>query len=86
MSLLKLVDGQIKEQEKRNAADSKHDAQAGRLRSLPGMGPILSAGAEIDYIGRFATAEKLCAYAGLAPSTPFQRRQNLARKGADSLQ
>jgi transposase len=42
-----------------------------RLESLPGVGPILAAvmAHEIDGIERFAGAEKLCGYAGLAPST-----------------
>ncbi len=39
--------------------------------SLPGMGPILAAVvvAEIDDISRFASAQKLCGYAGLCPAT-----------------
>jgi transposase len=41
------------------------------LESLPGIGPIFSSliATEIDGIGRFATAAKLCAYAGLVPTT-----------------
>jgi transposase len=41
------------------------------VRSLPGMGPILAAVvvSEIDDIGRFASAQKLCGYAGLGRST-----------------
>jgi transposase len=41
------------------------------LRSLPGMGPILAAVvvSEIDGIERFPSAQKLCGYAGLCPST-----------------
>jgi transposase len=41
------------------------------VRSLPGMGPILAAVVvtEIDTIERFASAQKLCGYAGLCPST-----------------
>ncbi len=39
------------------------------LRSLPGVGPILSVviAAEIGAIGRFATGERLASYAGLTP-------------------
>jgi transposase len=41
------------------------------IQSLPGMGPILAAVvvSEIDTIGRFSSAQKLCGYAGLCPST-----------------
>ena len=41
------------------------------VRSLPGMGPILAAVVvtEIDTIERFPSAQKLCGYAGLCPST-----------------
>ncbi|MGB9276122.1 MAG: transposase [Terrimicrobiaceae bacterium] len=41
------------------------------VRSLPGMGPILAAVvvSEIDGIERFPSAQKLCGYAGLCPST-----------------
>jgi hypothetical protein len=42
-----------------------------RILSLPGMGPILAAvvDSEIDEIGRFESAQKLCGYAGLCPTT-----------------
>jgi transposase len=42
-----------------------------RVLSLPGMGPILAAVVvnEIDGIERFTSAQKLCGYAGLCPST-----------------
>ena len=41
------------------------------VRSLPGMGPILAAVVvtEIDGIERFPSAQKLCGYVGLCPST-----------------
>jgi transposase len=41
------------------------------IQSLPGMGPILAAVvlSEIDTIKRFPTAQKLCGYAGLCPTT-----------------
>lgn len=41
------------------------------ILSLPGMGPILAAVVvnEIDDITRFKSAQKLCGYAGLCPST-----------------
>jgi len=42
-----------------------------RLKSLPGIGEFLARliDAEIDDIGRFSSAKKLAAYAGLVPST-----------------
>jgi transposase len=42
-----------------------------RLESLPGVGPIISAviAHEIDGIQRFLSPQKLCGYAGLAPTT-----------------
>lgn len=42
-----------------------------RVCSLPGMGPILAAVvvSEIDDISRFPSAQKLCGYAGLCPTT-----------------
>ena len=52
-------------------AQNKLNPAGKRLLSIPGMGPILAsvAAAEIDQIGRFESAEKLCAYAGLVPMT-----------------
>jgi transposase len=42
-----------------------------RVISIPGMGPILAAVvvSEIDEISRFPSAQKLCGYSGLCPST-----------------
>lgn len=61
----------IKELEQRLLADNANDAAVGHLQSLPGVGPILAAviAAEIDGIARFPRADKLCAYAGLVPTT-----------------
>ena len=41
------------------------------VQSIPGMGPILAAVvvSEIDSIKLFGSAQKLCGYAGLCPST-----------------
>ena len=41
------------------------------IESIPGMGKILAAvvGSEIDDIQRFSSVEKLCAFAGLVPTT-----------------
>lgn len=62
---------QIKGQEERIQKANALDADTLLIQSLPGMGRILAAvaAAEIDGIERFATSAKLCAYAGLIPST-----------------
>ena len=61
----------IQELEARILADNADDAATARLQTLPGVGNILAAvmAAEIDGIARFHRADKLCAYAGLAPTT-----------------
>jgi transposase len=61
----------IKELEKQIATDNANDATARRLQTMPGIGTILAAviAAEIDDIARFTRPEKLCAYAGLVPTT-----------------
>jgi transposase len=66
-----LLSTQIKALEQTIAADNQQDLAAGRLQSLPGVGAILSAviATEIDGIARFCRPEKLCAYAGLVPTT-----------------
>jgi len=42
-----------------------------RLQAMPGVGKILAPvlALQIDQIARFPTADKLCAYAGLVPTT-----------------
>jgi transposase len=71
VALLDLVAGQIRQQEKRIAAQNSLDPATRRLASLPGMGIILAsvAAVEIDGIERFCRPDKLCAYAGLVPTT-----------------
>jgi transposase len=61
----------IREDEKGLAAMVEASPALNHVRSLPGMGPILAAVvvSEIDTIRRFASAQKLCGYAGLCPST-----------------
>ncbi len=50
---------------------AKGDARARLLKSIPGIGPFFSILIlyEIDDISRFSGEKKLCAYAGLVPST-----------------
>ena len=71
LALHDLIATQMRAQEKRIAAEFGREAIAERLMSLPGVGPTLGAvlAAEIDQIGRFPNADKLCAYAGVVPTT-----------------
>jgi len=61
----------IKELETQIEATNDQDEATGRLQTLPGVGLILAAvmAAEIDGVERFPRADKLCAYAGLVPTT-----------------
>jgi len=71
LALHDLIAQQMKAQEKRIAAEFKTEAAHHHLLSVPGIGTTLAAviGCEIDQIGRFNSAEKLCAYAGVIPTT-----------------
>lgn len=71
LALIELLSSQIKAQEACIKTANSGDADTAFIASMPGMGPILSAvvAAEIDGIERFDSAAKLCAYAGLIPST-----------------
>jgi transposase len=71
LALLEQVDAQIRLMEERIQRRNKQDPLARRLQTLPGVGPILGAvmALEIDTIDRFRSSAKLCAYAGLVPST-----------------
>lgn len=71
LALHDLIAQQMKAQEKRITAEFQLEPSYEALLSLPGVGPTLGAvlAAEIDQIGRFPSAEKLCAYAGVVPTT-----------------
>lgn len=71
LALHDLIAQQMKAQEKRITAEFKLEPSYERLLSLPGVGPTLGAvlAAEIDQIERFPSAEKLCACAGVVPTT-----------------
>ncbi|MCB0187713.1 MAG: IS110 family transposase [Caldilineaceae bacterium] len=71
LDMLKNIQARIKEDEVALAKMMSATPAQGHLLSIPGMGPILAAVAvsEIDEINRFASAQKLCGYAGLCPST-----------------
>jgi len=65
------IGAQIRELEGRMKKEHEADPSVQLLRTVPGLGPILSAvvATEIDGIERFNRADKLCAYAGLVPTT-----------------
>jgi transposase len=71
LQLHELLENHIRQLEQRIETDSADNADAGRLRTLPGVGrvpgPVIAL--EIDGIARFRTPDKFCAYAGLVPTT-----------------
>jgi transposase len=71
LALLKELAVRIHEDEKALEGLLQETPALNYVRSLPGMGPILAAVvvSEIDGIERFPSAQKLCGYAGLCPST-----------------
>jgi transposase len=71
LALLKELAVRIHEDEKALEGLLQESLALNYVRSLPGMGPILAAVvvSEIDGIERFPSAQKLCGYAGLCPST-----------------
>lgn len=71
LEMLRTLAARIREDEKALRELLEESAQREWVSSIPGMGPILAAVvlSEIDDIGRFASARKLCGYAGLCPST-----------------
>jgi transposase len=71
LEALKTTQAHIKEDEKALESMIGSSLEMDCLISLPGMGPILAAVAlsEIDDITRFPSAQKLCGYAGLCPTT-----------------
>jgi transposase len=71
LALLDTVGNQIRELDRRIAQDGEQDPEVALLATLPGVGPILGnvIGTEIDGVERFSGSERLCAYAGLIPTT-----------------
>ncbi len=65
------LDGKIKAVEKLIGEEFRRDEVCRLLETLPGVGKILAVTIryEIDDIERFISAQKLCSYAGLVPST-----------------
>jgi transposase len=62
-------------------AHARPDPRVAALTTLPGVGPItaMTLLAELGDIGRFATARKLCAWAGLTPQVRNLRPQGPPR-------
>ena len=71
LALHDLIAEQMRAQEKRIALEFKTESSYRQLLSVPGIGPTLAAviGCEIDQIERFPSADKLCGYAGVVPTT-----------------
>jgi transposase len=71
LELLKSIQLRVKEDEAALAVMMEDCAEMKWVLSIPGMGPILAPVVinEIDGIERFSSAQKLCGYCGLCPST-----------------
>jgi transposase len=71
LEVLKALQLRIRESDAVLKARLKDDPARELIQSIPGMGDILAAVVvnEIDDIKRFASAQKLCGYAGLCPTT-----------------
>lgn len=71
LALHALLQTQVDALEKTIVTDNAANPLAVRLQTLPGVGKILAPvlALEIDQIKRFRSADKLCAYAGLVPTT-----------------
>jgi transposase len=71
LALLDVLGAQIRELETRIAQDGAEDRAVALAGTVPGLGPILGnvIATEIDCIERFCDSDRLCAYAGLVPST-----------------
>lgn len=71
LEALEQLDMQVKELEEEMKVHAKEDEDVRLLMSITGIGLTIGSmlALEIDGVERFATPERLCAYAGLAPST-----------------
>jgi transposase len=69
MEVMQLLGVKIKELDR--LIGQSQSTQEKLLESLPGIGPVFSSviASEIDGIQRFVTPAKLCAYAGVVPTT-----------------
>jgi transposase len=71
LELLEIMDARVKASDGWVSQLSRRDERAMLLATLPGIGNFfaLLLAVEIDDVHRFSRAEKLCAYAGVVPST-----------------
>ena len=71
LEVLAVFDHHVHELEQVVAAETAGDRRVELLRTLPGVGALFSAvlASEIDEVRRFRHPAKLCAYAGLVPTT-----------------
>lgn len=71
LALMEKLNEQLQALDRMVVAENRKDGTAELLQSLPGVGAFFAAvlASEIDRIDRFSTPAKLCAYAGLAPTT-----------------
>jgi transposase len=71
LSVMERLNEQLKELDRWVANENRNDAMATTLQSLPGVGAFFAAvlASEIDTVDRFVSSAKLCAYAGLSPTT-----------------
>jgi len=71
LELLDYIEKQIDNAEKWIKEALKDHPSIAILRTIPGIGKILAAlvALEVDDVSRFSYADKLCAYAGLVPTT-----------------
>lgn len=69
LEVMQLLELKIKELDR--LIGQSQSAEEKLLESLPGIGPVFSSviASEIDGVARFATPAKLCAYAGVVPTT-----------------
>jgi transposase len=71
LELHDLITTQMRAQEKRIVQEFGPEPMHSHLMSVPGIGKTLAAviAGEVDQIERFPAADKLCAYAGVVPTT-----------------
>jgi transposase len=71
LELLEILKQKVSQSNETVSELGRGDNEAKLLRSIPGLGAFFSVlvAKEIDDIGRFKGDKKLCAYAGLVPST-----------------
>lgn len=71
LDMLDALQKQVSELERMIAEGGAADLSTRRLSTIPGVGLILGnvMATEIDGIGRFGSADQLCSYAGLIPTT-----------------